>query len=426
MSLNDTKIRSLKPSAKPFKVSDSHGLYLLVNPGGSRLWYLKYRINGKESRLGLGAYPDVSLAYARQQRDGIRKLLAQKINPAQQRIAEKVARSPEKTFKHVALSWHKSNRTWSQNHSVRLLSSMNNHIFPVIGHLPVAELEPRHFIDLLKGIEQKGLLEVAARTRQHMCNIMRHAVHQELIKHNPAANLDGIIAPPVKRHYPALPLERLPELLSRIDRYHQGRELTRLAVSLTLHVFIRSSELRFARWKEISFTNKIWMIPATREPLPGVRYSARGTKMRTPHIVPLSQQAIDILKQIREISGDQALVFPSIRNPYKPMSENTVNKALRLMGYNTKEDVCGHGFRAIACSALMESGIWSQDAIERQMSHQERNNVRAAYIHKAEHLEARKAMMQWWSDYLCGCNIEYVPPYIWRSQINNYASQSSA
>jgi integrase len=412
MSLNDTKIRSLKPSAKPFKVSDSHGLYLLVNPGGSRLWYLKYRVNGKESRLGLGAYPDVSLAYARQQRDGIRKLLTQNINPSQQRIAEKAARSPEKTFKHVALSWHKSNRTWSKNHASRLLASMNNHIFPVIGHLPVAELKPRHFIDLLKGIEQKGLLEVAARTRQHMYNIMWHAVHQGMIESNPASNLEGIIAAPVKRHYPALPLERLPELLSRIDGYHQGRELTRLAVSLTLHVFIRSSELRFARWTEISFRNKIWTIPATREPIPGVRYSDRGTKMRTPHIVPLSHQTIDILKQIREISDDQELLFPSIRNPSRPMSENTVNKALRLMEYNTKEDVCGHGFRAMACSALIESGLWSPDAVERQMSHQERNSVRAAYIHKAEHLEARKAMMQWWSDYLDRCRKEFVPSYI--------------
>lgn len=411
MSLNDTKIRSLKPSAKSFKVSDSHGLYLLVNPGGSRLWYLKYRINGKESRLGLGAYPEVSLAYARQQRDGIRKLLKQNINPAQQRIVEKAARSPEKTFKHVALSWHKSNRTWSQNHSARLLASMNNHIFPVIGHMPVAELKPRHFIDLLKGIEQKDLLEVAARTRQHMCNIMRHAVHQGMIESNPASNLEGIIAAPVKRHYPALPLERLPELLTRIDGYRQGRELTRLAVSLTLHVFIRSSELRFARWTEISFRNKIWTIPATRESIPGVRNSDRGAKMRTQHIVPLSRQAIDILKQIREISGDQELLFPSIRNSSRPMSENTVNKALRLMEYNTKEDVCGHGFRAMACSALIESELWSQDAVERQMSHQERNSVRAAYIHKAQHLEARKAMMQWWSDYLDMCRKAYAPPY---------------
>ncbi|WP_145516575.1 tyrosine-type recombinase/integrase [Yersinia aleksiciae] len=412
MSLNDSKIRSLKPSVKPFKVSDSHGLYLLVNPGGSRLWYLKYRINRKESRLGLGAYPDVSLADARQQRDGIRKLLAQNINPAQQRSAERTTSSPEKTFKTVALSWHKSNRTWSENHAARLLASMNNHIFPIIGHLPVTELKTRHFIDLLKEIEKKGLLEVAARTRQHMCNIMRHAVHQELIEHNPAANLEGIISPAVKRHYPALQLERLPELLARIQNYKQGRELTRQAVSLTLHLFIRSSELRFARWSEIDFKNRIWTIPATREAIPDVRYSGRGAKMRTPHIVPLSRQSIAILKQIREISGHQELIFPGDHNPYKPMCENTVNKALRLMGYDTKGEICGHGFRAMACSALMESGLWSQDAVERQMSHQERNSVRAAYIHKAEYLEARTAMMQWWSDYLDVNREGSVAPYI--------------
>jgi integrase len=169
---------------------------------------------------------------------------------------------------------------------------MNNHIFPIIGHLSVSELKPRHFIDLLKGIEEKGLLEVASRTRQHLCNIMRHAVHQGLIDTNPAANLDGVTAPPVRRHYPALPLERLPELIERIEGYHQGRELTRLAVMLTLHLFIRSSELRFARWNEIDFRNRIWTIPATRETITGVRYSGRGAKMRTPHIVPLSRQAI--------------------------------------------------------------------------------------------------------------------------------------
>ena len=416
MSLNDTKIRSLKPSAKPFKVSDSHGLYLLVNPGGSRLWYLKYRINGKESRIGLGAYPDVSLANARQQRDGIRKLLAQNINPAQQRIAEKAARSPEKTFKHVALSWHKSNRTWSENHSARLLASMNNHIFPKIGHLLVTELKAPHFIDLLKGIETKGLLEVASRTRQHLCNIMRHAVHQGMIENNPASNLEGIITAPVKRHYPALPLERLPELLSRIDGYHKGRELTRLAVMLTLHLFIRSSELRFAHWCEVDFRNRIWTIPATREAIPGVRYSGRGAKMRTPHIVPLSRQAITLLQKIKDISGHQELVFPGDHNRYKPMCENTVNKALRLMGYDTKKDICGHGFRTMACSTLMESGLWSLDTVERQMSHQERNSVRAAYNHKAEYLEARRTMMQWWSDYLDSCREEFVPPYVWGRQ----------
>ncbi|HAM5920062.1 TPA: integrase arm-type DNA-binding domain-containing protein [Escherichia coli] len=411
MSLTDAKIRTLKPSDKPFKVSDSHGLYLRVKPGGSRHWYLKYRISGKESRIALGAYPAISLSDARQQREGIRKMLALNINPVQQRAAVRGSRTPEKVFKNVALAWHKSNRKWSQNTADRLLASLNNHIFPVIGNLPVSELKPRHFIDLLKGIEEKGLLEVASRTRQHLSNIMRHAVHQELIDTNPAANLGGVTTPTVRRHYPALPLERLPELLERIGAYHQGRELTRHAVLLMLHVFIRSSELRFARWSEIDFTNRVWTIPATREPIIGVRYSGRGAKMRMPHIVPLSEQSIAIPKQIKDITGNNELIFPGDHNPYKPMCENTVNKALRVMGYDTKKDICGHGFRAMACSALMESGLWAKDAVERQMSHQERNTVRMAYIHKAEHLEARKTMMQWWSDYLEACRESYAPPY---------------
>ncbi|HEP0236977.1 TPA: integrase arm-type DNA-binding domain-containing protein [Escherichia coli] len=411
MSLTDAKIRTLKPSDKPFKVSDSHGLYLRVKPGGSRHWYLKYRISGKESRIALGAYPAISLSDARQQREGIRKMLALNINPVQQRAAVRGSPTPEKVFKNVALAWHKSNRKWSQNTADRLLASLNNHIFPVIGNLPVSELKPRHFIDLLKGIEEKGLLEVASRTRQHLSNIMRHAVHQELIDTTPAANLGGVTTPPARRHYPALPLERLPELLERIGAYHQGRELTRHAVLLMLHVFIRSSELRFARWSEIDFTNRVWTIPATREPIIGVRYSGRGAKMRMPHIVPLSEQSIAILKQIKDITGNNELIFPGDHNPYKPMCENTVNKALRVMGYDTKKDICGHGFRAMACSALMESGLWAKDAVERQMSHQERNTVRMAYIHKGEHLEARKAMMQWWSDYLEACRESYAPPY---------------
>ncbi|MDY9127727.1 tyrosine-type recombinase/integrase, partial [Escherichia coli] len=386
-------------------------LYLRVKPGGSRHWYLKYRISGKESRIALGAYPAISLSDARQQREGIRKMLALNINPVQQRAAVRGSRTPEKVFKNVALAWHKSNRKWSQNTADRLLASLNNHIFPVIGNLPVSELKPRHFIDLLKGIEEKGLLEVASRTRQHLSNIMRHAVHQELIDTNPAANLGGVTTPPVRRHYPALPLERLPELLERIGAYHQGRELTRHAVLLMLHVFIRSSELRFARWSEIDFTNRVWTIPATREPIIGVRYSGRGAKMRMPHIVPLSEQSIAIPKQIKDITGNNELIFPGDHNPYKPMCENTVNKALRVMGYDTKKDICGHGFRAMACSALMESGLWAKDAVERQMSHQERNTVRMAYIHKAEHLEARKTMMQWWSDYLEACRESYAPPY---------------
>lgn len=413
MSLNDSKIRNLKPSSKRIKLSDSHGLYLLVNPGGSRIWYIKYRFGGKESRVSLGAYPLISLAEALQQRDAIRKLLAQNINPAQQRMDEKAATSPEKCFKTVALGWHKTNKKWSPDYAERILASMNNHIFPAIGHLPVTTLKTQHFTALLRVIEDKGFLEVASRTRQQLCNIMRYAVQQGLTENNPAQHLEGVTAPPVKNHYPALPLERLPELFERIGDYRQRRQLTRLAVVLTLHLFIRSSELRFARWGEIDFRNKIWTIPATRETIEKVRFSGRGAKMRTPHIVPLSRQAIAILKQIQEISSHLELVFPGDHNPYKPMSENTVNRALRLMGYDTKTDVCGHGFRAMACSALVESELWSRDAVERQMSHQERNSVRAAYIHRAEHLDARTAMMQWWSDYLDVSREGYVAPYIY-------------
>ncbi|KAB8148862.1 tyrosine-type recombinase/integrase [Raoultella ornithinolytica] len=413
MSLNDSKIRNLKPSSKPVKLSDSHGLYLLVNPGGSRIWYLKYRFSDKESRVSLGAYPLVSLAEARQRRDDIRKLLTQNINPAHQRMSDKATASPEKYFKAVALAWHKTNKKWSPDYAARILASMENHIFPAIGHLPVTTLKTQNFTALLRVIKDKGFLEVASRTRQQLCNIMRYAVQQGFTENNPAQHLEGVTAPPVKNHYPALPLERLPELFERIGDYQQGRQLTRLAVVLTLHLFIRSSELRFARWSEIDFRNKIWTIPATRETIEKVRFSGRGAKMRTPHIVPLSQQAITILKQIKEISGHLDLVFPGDHNPYKPMSENTINRALRLMGYDTKTDVCGHGFRAMACSALVESELWSRDAVERQMSHQERNSVRAAYIHRAEHLDARKDMMQWWSDYLDVSREGYIAPYIY-------------
>lgn len=331
-------------------------------------------------------------------------------------MADKAASSPEKCFEAVALAWHKTNKKWSADYAERILASMKNHIFPALGHLPVTMLKTQHFTALLRVIGDKGFLEVASRTRQQLCNIMRYAVQQGLTENNPAQHLEGVTAPPVKNHYPALPLERLPELLERIGDYQQGRQLTRLAVMLTLHLFIRSSELRFARWNDIDFRHKIWTIPATREAIDKVRFSGRGAKMRTPHIVPLSRQAIAILKQIHEISGHLELVFPGDHNPYKPMSENTVNRALRLMGHDTKADVCGHGFRAMACSALVESELWSRDAVERQMSHQERNSVRAAYIHKAEHLDARKAMMQWWSDYLDSSREGYIAPYIYARQ----------
>ncbi|EFH4006560.1 TPA: tyrosine-type recombinase/integrase, partial [Escherichia coli] len=215
----------------------------------------------------------------------------------------------------------------------------------------------------------------------------------------------------------ALELSRLPELLSRIDSY-KGQPVTRLAVMLNLLVFIRSSELRYARWSEIDIDNSMWTIPAEREPLPGVKFSHRGSKMRTPHLVPLSKQVVAILAELQTWAGENGLIFTGAHDPRKPISENTVNKALRVMGYDTTQDVCGHGFRAMACSALIESGLWSRDAVERQMSHQERNGVRAAYIHKAEHLEERRLMLQWWADFLDANREQCISPFEY-AKINN-------
>jgi integrase len=220
----------------------------------------------------------------------------------------------------------------------------------------------------------------------------------------------GAIAVAKRQHRPALEFEHIPELLDRVENF-KGRKLTKLAVKLSLLVFIRSSELRFARWSEIDFDNAMWTIPAEREPLKGVKHSHRGSKMRTPHLVPLSNQSLIVLEEIKTISGGYDLIFIGDHNPGKPMSENTVNTALRGMGYDTKTDVCGHGFRAMACSALVECGLWSKDAVERQMSHQERNSVRAAYIHKAEHLGERRLMIQWWADYLDALKVRKVSPF---------------
>ncbi len=246
---------------------------------------------------------------------------------------------------------------------------------------------------------------------------MRYAAQSGIITYNPALDMAGALTTVKRQHRPALALNRISELLERLDAY-RGQPLTRQATKLTLLIFIRSSELRFARWSEIDFKKAMWTIPPERKPIEGVKYSHRGSKMRTEHLVPLSTQAVNILKQIHTISGEHELIFTGDHNPWKPMSENTVNNALRLMGYDTKVDVCGHGFRAMACSSLIESGIWSRDAVERQMSHMERNTVRAAYIHKAEHLDERKLMLQWWADFLDANREQSVSPFDY-AKINN-------
>lgn len=411
MALTDIKVRTTKPSDKPFKLTDGQGMHLLINPNGSKYWRLQYRFGGKQKVLALGVYPMVSLGEARRKRDEAKKLVSDGIDPSEKKKADKIEHSEALTFEAVARDWHTAcKRKWSDSHSERVLKSMEDGLFTAIGKRKISELNTRDLIAPIKAVEASGRLEVAARLQQRTTAIMRYAVQNGLIDYNPAQDMSGAITVAKRTHRPALPFDRFSELLERIESF-KGRKLTKLAVKLTLLIFIRSSELRFARWSEIDFKNAMWTIPGEREPLPGVKHSHRGSKMKTPHLVPLSRQALELLKAIREISGECDLVFIGDHDFRKPMSENTVNKALRSMGYDTTVEVCGHGFRAMACSALIESGKWSRDAVERQMSHQERNSVRAAYIHKAEHLDERRLMLQWWADYLDETTKRRIAPF---------------
>ena len=414
MALTDIKVRTAKPTDKPtdkqYKLTDGSGMHLLVHPNGSKYWRLQYRFDGKQKMLALGVYPDVSLADARTRRDDARNLLANNIDPGDKKKSDKIEQEEARTFEQLAVEWHATNKKWSEEHSRRVLKSLEDNLFPAIGKRNIADLKTRDLLAPIKAVELSGRLEVASRLQQRTTAIMRYAVQSGLLDYNPAQEMVGAVASSNRQHRPALQLKRIPELLRRIDSY-TGRPLTRLAVELTLLVFIRSSELRFARWSEIDFETSMWTIPAEREAIDGVKHSQRGSKMRTPHLVPLSHQALAILKDVYKLSGDRDFVFIGDHDHRKPMSENTVNKALRVMGYDTKVEVCGHGFRTMACSSLIESGLWSRDAVERQMSHMERNSVRAAYIHKAEHLDERRLMLQWWADFLDANRESEVSPY---------------
>ncbi|EIN2096239.1 integrase arm-type DNA-binding domain-containing protein [Salmonella enterica] len=416
MALTDTAIRKIKPTDKSFKLTDSSGLYLLIKPNGSKLWYMKYRILGKEKKLAFGPYPDVSLFKARQLRDAARAKVHEGVDPS---ADKKIARQKKKnghTFRQIAMNWHGKHKRWSAHYANTIQRRLEMYVFPDIGDSLIDQITTEALLFTLRKVENRGFLEITARLKNYVTEIMRYAVKKQLVRSNPALDLDGEFTPPETQHYPALPLEKLPELLSRTDNY-PGSLLTRYALKLSLLFFVRSSELRFSRWSEIDWQQKLWIIPEEREQVENVRFSHRGTKMKTQHIVPLSDQAVAILKQIEALSGHLAFIFPGEYDQDKCMSDNTINKALRVMGYDTKKEICGHGFRAMACSALSESGLWSKEAIEKQMSHQERNSVRAAYIHMAEYLEERIAMMQWWADYIDANDSGYISPYQFASRL---------
>ncbi|MDC9594785.1 tyrosine-type recombinase/integrase [Xenorhabdus sp. IM139775] len=412
MKLNARQIETAKPKEKTYKLTDGGGLYLEVTSRGAKYWRMKYYrpTDKKEDRLAFGVYPVVSLADARAKRDEAKKLIVQGIDPK----AEKKRAGPESKgaypFEKVALEWHASNKRWSDSHRHKVLRSLEQYIFPHIGRLDITTLRTSQLLAPVKTVDAEGKHDIAQRLRQRITAIMRYAVQNDILESNPANDMTGALTTTKSRHHPALPHESLPGFLTRLSSY-RGRLLTRIAVELTLLTFVRSSELRFARWEEIDFENAVWKIPATRQPIKGVRFSERGMKMKTEHIVPLSHQAVSLFKALHKLSGNCDVIFPSDHNSAKVMSENTVNSALRNMGYDTQTEVCGHGFRTMARGAMGESGLWSDDAIERQLSHIERNNVRAAYIHTSKYLDERRLMVQWWADYLDANREKPITPY---------------
>lgn len=308
MALTDTKVRSAKPQEKEYTLVDGDGMFLLIHPNGSKYWRFRFRFGGKQHLMAFGVYPETSLADARQKREEARKLVAAGIDPREHKRAVKEEQAKGNiTFESVAREWHAANKKWSEEHSRRVLKSLEDNLFSAIGKRSIEELKTRDLLAPIKVVEATGRFEVASRLQQRTTAIMRYAVQSGLIDYNPAQEMAGAVASSNRIHRPALELNRLPELLHRIDCY-TGRLLTRLAVELTLLIFIRSSELRFARWSEIDFETAMWTIPAEREAIEGVKHSHRGSKMRTPHLVPLSHQALAILIQVHKLSGESPRV----------------------------------------------------------------------------------------------------------------------
>lgn len=386
MPLTDTAVRNARPGPKPRKVADGGGLYLLVAPSGGKLWRLKYRFGGKEKLLALGVYPDVRLADARARRDDARRRLASGVDPASER---KQARAASRdTFHAVASEWlAKSAPAWSPAHGMTVKTRLEKYLLPHLGDRPVADITPPEVLAVLRRVEGRGTHETAKRLRQIAGSVFAYAVSTGRAQRDPTQDLRGALTAPAPRNFAAVTEPRaVGAMLRALDDY-QGHHVTRCALRLAPLVFVRPGELRQAEWAEVDFDAAEWRIPAHR------------MKMRSTHIVPLSTQALAVLRDLHALTGTGRYLFPSVRTSSRPMSNNAVLSALRRMGF-TKEEMTGHGFRSTASTLLNEQG-WNRDAIERQLAHSERDGVRAAYNH-ADFLPERRKMMQAWADYLDG------------------------
>lgn len=390
MALKALEIKAFQPLSTPYRKTDEKGLYIEVFPNGSKLWRFKYRHAGKEKRLALGAYPEVSLADARQMRDDARKQVQEGIDPAHTRKMGKIAAkvSAGNSFQSLAEEYIRVKQEMADRAPKTIEKSrwLLTHLTPALGKRPIAEIEPAELLAVLKKVEAKGKRETARRLRSFASSVFRFGVATTRCKTDPAAFLvNALAAPKVKHHAAILDPIKVGEFLRAMDKY-TGSPIVRLALQIAPHVFLRPIELRYSRWDAIDWEENVLRIPAER------------TKMRRPHSVPLSRQVIAYFKELQPHSGHCDLMFPGARSHARPISENTLNAAYRRMDFD-KDTVTAHGLRATASTLLNESGRWHEDAIERALAHGHSNAVRGTYA-RGQHWEERVEMAQWWGDYL--------------------------
>ncbi|NMG46758.1 DUF4102 domain-containing protein [Azoarcus communis] len=396
MPLTDAAIRQAKPTEKTRKLAEADGMYLLIQPSGSKLWRFDYRYQGKRKTLALGAYPEVGLAAARKALAAARELLAAGIDPAEAKKERKRANriAAANSFEAVTLAWWerwRTDRTEGTAHAA--IRALEIHVFPHIGAKPITGVQPMDILELLRPLEARGTTDMLKRVRARIGEIFIHAIANGLAKNNPAEGLHKAVKPHVSRHRPALRTGDIREFFIRLDAVRLSVPI-KLAIRLLVLTFVRPGELRCALWPEFDLDAGLWTVPGERDRSRGLT----GMKMKEEHIVPLSRQAIVALRELQAFGGTRDLLFPNRNGQGRPISDGTINKALWAMGYEPGQ-VTGAGFRATATGALLELG-YRPDIIDRQLAHRERKQVFAAYSHHAQFLTERKAMMQAWADYL--------------------------
>ncbi|EFD6876664.1 tyrosine-type recombinase/integrase [Escherichia coli] len=386
MKLNARQVDAAKPREKAYKLADGAGLYLEVVPSGSRYWRMKYRFNGKEKRMAFGVYPAVSLAQARALRDEAKKKLAEGIDPSFAKKEEMLVRDVQlnNTFQAVALEWHGTKvGRWSEGYASDILEAFNKDIFPYIGQQPVNDIKPLVLLNVLRRMENRGATEKAKKVRQRCSEVFRYAIVTGRAEYNPAADLTSAMSGHESKHYPFLTVEELPDFFKALAGY-TGSPLVVLAARLLILTGVRTGELRGAFWSEFDLEKAVWEIPAER------------MKMKRPHLVPLSTQALEIVQQLKGMTGQYPLVFPGRNDPRKTMSEASINQVFKRIGYTGK--VTGHGFRHTMSTILHEEGF-NTAWIETQLAHVDKNAIRGTYNH-ALYLEGRREMMQWYANYM--------------------------